>query len=263
MPSLDLALAAVLAVLGLVMGSAVTSLSWRLPRQLTWARGRSLCPTCGAALRPADLVPLFSFLLARGRCRHCGARIAWRYPLTELVCAAWAVLLFTRVGLTWAYLPLVFWGFLLVALLWIDIEFQLLPDALTFPGTLLGIAAALLLFGFARGAHEALLGVVVGSGLLGLLAWSWLTFRKIEGMGQGDIKLAAMFGAVLGWKLTLLALFVAAAAGSAWGLGLMARGRGGMKSPLPFGALLVPAAMVVFLWGHAWLRAYLGLIVRR
>ncbi len=263
MTGLDLAVGAMLAVLGLVMGSAVTSLSWRLPRQLTWVRGRSVCPACGAPLRPADLVPLFSFLAARGRCRHCGARISWRYPLTELMCAAWAVLLFGRVGLGWAYLPLAFWGFLLVALLWIDVEFQLLPDALTFPGTLLGIAAAVLLSGWPRGAHAALLGVVTGSGLLAVLAWAWLTFRKIEGMGQGDIKLAAMFGAVLGWKLTLLALFLSALAGSAWGLWLMARRQGGMKSPLPFGALLAPAAMIVFLWGPAWIGAYLGLLVGR
>ncbi len=252
--------AVALAVLGLVMGSAVTSLSWRLPRGLTWARGRSVCPACEAPLRPADLVPLFSFLAARGRCRHCGARISWRYPLTELMCAAWAVLLFARLGPTWAYLPLAFWGFLLVALLWIDIEFQLLPDVLTFPGTLLGIAAALLLHGWPQGPRVALAGVVTGSGLLGLLAWAWLTFRKIEGMGYGDITLAAMFGAVLGWKLTLVALFLAALAGSAWGLWLMTRGRGGMKSPLPFGALLAPAAMIVFLWGRAWLHAYLGAI---
>jgi leader peptidase (prepilin peptidase)/N-methyltransferase len=158
---------------------------------------------------------------------------------------------------------LALWGFLLVALVWIDADFHLLPDALTFPGTLLGIAAALLLHGFPRGAHEALLGVVTGSGLLWLLAWAWLTFRRIEGMGQGDVKLAAMFGAVLGWKLTLLTLFLSALAGSAWGLLLMARGRGGMKSPLPFGSLLAPAALVVFLWGETWLAAYLGSLVRR
>jgi leader peptidase (prepilin peptidase)/N-methyltransferase len=173
------------------------------------------------------------------------------------------VLLFARVGPAWAYLPLVFWGFLLIALLWIDLEFQILPDALTFPGTLLGIAAALLLSGFPRGAHEALLGVVTGSGLLWALGWAWLVFRKIEGMGQGDVKLAAMFGVVLGWKLTLLALFVSALAGSLWGVGLMARGRGGMKSQLPFGTLLAPAAMIVFLWGHAWFASYLGLVLRR
>jgi leader peptidase (prepilin peptidase)/N-methyltransferase len=258
--SVERVAAAGLALVGLVLGSAVTALAWRVPRQVSWARGRSACPACQHELGPADLVPLLSFVLARGRCRHCGARIAWRYPLTEAICAAWAVLLYVQVGLTWAYLPLVLWGALLVALLWIDLEFKLLPDALTFPGTLLGIAAALLLFGFGPGARHALLGVAVGSGALWLLAWAWLTFRRIEGLGGGDIKLAAMFGAVLGWQLTLLTLFAAALAGSLWGLALMSRGRGGMKSELPFGTLLAPAALVVFLWGRAWLSAYAGLL---
>jgi len=248
------------AVIGLVLGSAVTAIAWRVPRGISWARGRSACPACGAALGPADLVPLFSFLLSRGRCRHCGARIPWRYPLTELGCAAWAVLLYLQVGLTWAYLPLVLWGGLLVALLWIDLEAKLLPDGLTFPGTLLGLASSLLLLGFAAGARHALLGLIAGSGTLWLLAWVWITFRRIEGLGGGDIKLAAMFGTALGWQLTLLTLFLAALAGSLWGAALMSRGRGGLKSELPFGALLAPVALVVFLWGHGWLAAYVGLL---
>jgi leader peptidase (prepilin peptidase)/N-methyltransferase len=255
-------IAVLIALLGLVMGSAVTALAWRVPRRISWIRGRSACTSCGSPLGPADLVPVASFLLARGRCRHCGARIARRYPITELMCMLWALLLYQRVGLVGAYVPIALWGFLLVALLWIDLEFQLLPDALTFPGTLIGILGSLLLLGFEPGARHALLGVAAGSGLLWLLAWVWITFRKVEGMGGGDIKLAAMFGSVLGWQLTLLALFLAALAGSLWGLVLMARHRGGMGSLLPFGTLLAPAAMVAFLWGHTWLAAYLRLLVR-
>lgn len=263
MLSATVLLGAAAAVLGLVMGSAVTAIAWRVPRRISWARGRSACPTCATALEPAELVPLLSFALARGRCRHCQAPISWRYPLTELMCAAWAVLLFSRVGLAWAYLPLVFWGFLLIALLWIDLEFKELPDVLTFPGVLLGIAAALLLFGFGPGARHTLLGIVTGSGILWLLAWAWILFRRIEGLGGGDVKLAAMFGVVLGWQLTLLTMFVASLVGSLWGLVLISRGRGGMKSELPFGTLLAPAAMIVFLWGQGWLTAYVRLLSGR
>jgi leader peptidase (prepilin peptidase)/N-methyltransferase len=258
--TVDLVLGAGYAVFGLIMGSAVTALAWRVPRKISWARGRSACPTCATALGPADLVPVLSFLVARGRCRHCGAPISWRYPLTELMCGAWAVLLYAQLGLAWAGLPLALWGFLLVALLWIDLDFKELPDVLTFPGVLLGLAAAWLMFGFGPGARHALLGLVTGSGLLWLLAWAWIVFRKIEGMGGGDVKLAAMFGVVLGWQLTLLTMFVASLAGSLWGLALMLRGRGGMKSELPFGTLLAPAAMIVFLWGHGWLAAYVRLL---
>jgi leader peptidase (prepilin peptidase)/N-methyltransferase len=245
------------------MGSAVTAIAWRVPRRLSWVRGRSACPSCGTPLGPLDLVPLLTFALARGRCRHCGARIGWRYPLTELMCALWAVLLLLKVGPAWTFVPLSLWGFLLVALLWIDLEFKELPDALTLPGTVLGIAAALLALGWSAGARHALLGVVTGSGILWFLAWAWIKFRRIEGMGGGDIKLAAMFGAVLGWQLTLLTMFVASLAGSLWGGALMLRRRGGMKSELPFGTLLAPAALIVFLWGQAWVGAYVGVLTGR
>jgi leader peptidase (prepilin peptidase)/N-methyltransferase len=252
----DLPILVLFALFGLVMGSAVTALAHRIPRDRSWVRGRSACPSCGVTLGVRDLVPVFSFVASRGRCRHCGARIAWRYPVTELLCAAWAVLLYRTVGLSPIYPFLALWGFLLVALMWIDLDFQLLPDALTFPGTLLALAAALQA---PEGARRALLGVLAGSGLLWLLAWGWERFRKIEGMGYGDIKLAAMFGVVLGWKLSLLTLFVAAFAGTLWGALLIARGTGNGRTALPFGTLLAPAALAVFLWGEGWKNAYFGL----
>jgi leader peptidase (prepilin peptidase)/N-methyltransferase len=162
-----------------------------------------------------------------------------------------------RVGLGGDYLLLAIWGFRMIALLWIDLDFQLLPDALTFPGTLIGLAAALQWPG---GARHALLGILLGSGLLWLLAWGYFKVRRIEGMGGGDIKLAAMFGVVLGWKLTLLTLFLAALAGSLWGGVLMARGQGDGKTAIPFGTLLAPASMIAFLWGEAWFQAYVRLM---
>jgi leader peptidase (prepilin peptidase)/N-methyltransferase len=248
-----------LGIVGLVMGSAVTALAHRIPRNQSWIRGRSACPSCGATLEARDLVPLVSYLWTRGRCRRCGASIAWRYPATELMCAAWTMLLFSRVGFSLAFPFLALWGYLLVALIWIDLDFQLLPDALTLPGTLIGFAAALTIPG---GARHALLGIVVGSGILWLMAWAYLRFRKVEGMGGGDIKLAAMFGVVLGWQLTLLTLMLAALAGTVWGGLLMLRREGHAQTALPFGTLLAPAAMVAFLWGMSWIQAYFGLISR-
>ena len=125
---------------GAIMGSAVTALAWRIPRGQSWVHGRSGCTSCGHALEPRDLIPIVSWLLARGRCRHCTATVSWRYPVTELVCALWAALLLTRTGVTWSYPLLAVWGFLLVALLWVDLDFQLLPDVLTLPGTLIASA---------------------------------------------------------------------------------------------------------------------------
>jgi leader peptidase (prepilin peptidase)/N-methyltransferase len=257
----QLAIDVALGVLGLVAGSTMSAIAYRVPRDLSWVRGRSMCTRCSAPLTARDLVPLFSFLSSRGRCRHCGAPIGARYFFVELLCAAWAILLYRHTGPELSYPLLAIWGFLLIALTLIDWDFQLLPDALTLPGTL--IAIAVVLTWGPGAAREALLGVLAGSGVLALLGWLWIRIRKVEGMGGGDVKLAAMFGAVLGWKLTLLTLFVAALAGSIWGITLVARGQGSGRTALPFGSLLAPAAMVVFLWGTTWLDLYSRLIPSR
>ena len=256
---IEIALFALAAVLGAVLGSAVTALAYRVPRDISWMVGRSACPSCRRELGVADLVPVLSFAFSRGRCRHCGARIAWRYPVTELWCSAWAVLLFMKLGVAPAYPFLLVWGALLVALTWIDYDYQLLPDVLTFPGTLIGLTATLLAPG---GPHRALLGLLVGSGSLWAVAWLYRKVRGIDGMGGGDIKLAAMFGVVLGASLTFLTLFLAALAGSAWGVAMMLRGRGDGRTELPFGTLLAPAAMISLLWGDRLIRLYLGLMHR-
>lgn len=269
-------------LLGLVMGSAVTALAWRVPRGESWVRGRSRCPGCGHVLGVADLVPVLSWAVSRGRCRHCGVRVSARYPLTELLCAAWALLAWQKLGLAPGYPLVAFWGFLLVALLWIDLDFQLLPDALTLPGALLGIGAALLGAGagqpslllslapnlagtlapVAGQAADAALGMLAGAGLLWLVREAYFRVRHVEGMGFGDVKLAAMFGAVLGAPLALFTIFLAAFAGTVVSLVLMARGRADRRTPLPFGTFLAPAAMAAFLWGDAAFRAYLGLLHR-
>src|SRR5215471_3032413 len=110
---------------GLVFGSAVTAIAYRVPRDLSWVRGRSACPSCGHVLGARDLVPVLSWVSTHGRCRYCHARIGWRYPLTELACGAWALLLWRATGSTWAYPLLAVWGFLLIALFWIDFDYQL------------------------------------------------------------------------------------------------------------------------------------------
>ena len=241
---------------GAIFGSGVTALSWRLPRGESWVHGRSRCPRCGHLLGPLDLVPILSWALARGRCRYCGVAVSVRYPVIELSCAAWAVLAWGRLGLVAELTPVLIWGWLLVALTVIDLDFKLLPDVLTLPGTVLAVVAALL----GPGPQHALLGMVAGSGYLWLFAWIWSTFLKREGMGGGDIKLAAMFGALLGPVGAFLTITLAAFAGALAGALLRARGRGGMRSELPFGTCLAPAAMVVFLWGDRVVQAYLSLV---
>lgn len=252
----ELFIGTVVTILGLVMGSAVTALSWRVPRGESWVHGRSKCSGCGRVLEPLDLVPLLSWALNGGRCRRCKARVSARYPLIELTCGAWALLSWRAIGLTPAWPFLALWGFLLVALLWIDLDFQLLPDVLTLPGTLIGVGYALA----GPGARHAMWGMLVGAGLLWLVAEVYFRIRKVDGMGGGDVKLAAMFGAVLGPELSLLTIFLAAFAGTAVAVVMMSRGKAGMQTALPFGVFLAPAAMIAFLWGGGWLQAYFGLL---
>ncbi|MGH7740514.1 MAG: prepilin peptidase [Candidatus Eiseniibacteriota bacterium] len=248
------------AVLGAVLGSAVTALAHRVPRHISWVSGRSACPGCGHTLAAFDLFPVLSFVWSRGRCRQCGKPIGWRYPITELWCGAWAVLLFMRLGTVPADPLLLLWGCLLVALTWIDFDFQLLPDSLTFAGTLIGLIVALMAPG---GIHNALIGLLVGSGSLWLVAWAYERVRGVEGMGGGDIKLGAMFGVVLGGALSFFTILLAALAGSLWGVSLMLRRRGTGRTELPFGTLLAPAAMVALLWGDRVVLYYLTIVHRR
>jgi leader peptidase (prepilin peptidase) / N-methyltransferase len=245
-------------VLGLVLGSAVTALAHRVPRGLSWVHGRSRCPGCGHELAARDLVPVFSWLLARGRCRHCAAPVSARYPLTELACGAWAALAADHLGPVWTLPFVMVWGALLVGLFWIDVDEHLLPDALTFPGLVVGLIAAL-----PYGPRIWVYGALVGTIPLFLLLLIWEKVLKVDGMGFGDIKLGLMFGVLLGPLLTMLAIFLGALAGTIVGGVLMLRGRGHLRSELPFGAFLAPAALVSWLWGAPLVEAYLGLLFRR
>lgn len=256
--NLDLFIGTYAVILGLIMGSGMTALSWRAAHDESWARGRSKCPSCGHVLGVRDLVPVFSWLASRGKCRYCGVHVSARYPFIELLCGAWAFLAWRHLGLEWALPFVMIWGFLMVALIWIDYDVQLLPDALTLPGTLCAIAVALI----HHTERDAMYGMLLGAGMLFLVAEVYFRIRKIEGMGFGDVKLAAMFGALLGAPLALLTILLAALAGSIVGIAMMSRGRGDMKTALPFGVFLAPAAMIAYLWGGPWVEAYVHLIRR-
>ena len=184
-PDGTLFIGATLGVLGAIFGSGVTALAWRLPRHESWVQGRSRCPSCGHVLGPLDLVPVLSWMLARGRCRYCRAGVSARYPLIELACAAWAVLAWVHLGLVAELAPVLLWGWLLVALTVIDLDFKLLPDALTLPGTLLAVTAALL------GPVGAFLAITLAA-LVGALAGGVLVLR-----GRGGMQSELPFGTCL------------------------------------------------------------------
>ncbi|HMB53383.1 MAG TPA: prepilin peptidase [Thermoanaerobaculia bacterium] len=244
--------------LGLIVGSYLNVVVHRLPRGISTVTPRSRCPGCGAPIRWFDNLPLVSWLRLRGRCRHCAAPIAWRYPAVEVLAGLLFLAAAERFG--WSWETPVGWLFLalLLALAAIDVEHLLLPDRLTLPGIVAGLAVQPLLpWG---GWVVALAGAMLGGGLLLALWGGWYLLRGEEGMGLGDVKMLAMIGAFLGWKGVAVALFAATFFGSVVGLGLVVAGRGGMKSRLPFGLFLSLGGAVALFWGHWLVDAYLGLL---
>jgi leader peptidase (prepilin peptidase) / N-methyltransferase len=211
------------AVLGLAFGSFLNVCIWRLPRHESVAKGRSRCPTCGAAIRAMDNVPLLSFLVLRGRCRDCGAGISWRYPAIELATAALWVLCWLEFGVSLEAAGMAVFCFLTLGLAAMDTETMLLPNAFTLPGIVLGViySGAMCDGGWLvklRCGGVALGWAVCAAGLILAIRGLYWLMRRREGMGLGDAKLLAMIAAWLGPANAALAFFLAVVVGAAYGV---------------------------------------------
>ena len=236
-------------LVGVVIGSFLNVVIVRLPRNESLVTPRSRCPGCGTELHLFDNIPVLSFVFLRGRCRSCGASISWRYPIVEagtaglFALAAWRSSSPTDLAIAWLFLSA------LVAVAGVDLEHHIIPDRITLPGIALGFLTSFL--GTRVPWLDSLLGILAGGGIL---------FAVIVlsggGMGGGDMKLGAMIGAFLGYKLTLLALFLAVILGGVIAVALLSLGIRGRKDPIPFGPFLAVAAVVAMLWGEAFLTWY-------
>ena len=239
------------ALVGAIIGSFLNVVIVRLPRNESLVMPRSTCRTCGTELAWFDNIPILSFLVLRGRCRTCGAAVSWRYPIVEAMTA----LLFSLAAwrTTSSADLLVMWLFLsaLVVVTGIDLEHQVIPDRITLPGVVVGFLTSFL--GTRVSWFDSLLGILVGGAILFAVI-----MLSGGGMGGGDMKLSAMMGAFLGYKLALLALFMAVIVGGFVALGLLSAGIRRRKDPIPFGPFLAIAATVAILWGEMILRWYLN-----
>ncbi|MCC7416828.1 MAG: prepilin peptidase [Acidobacteria bacterium] len=246
----------VAALLGAIVGSFLNVCIYRLPRRRSVVWPASACPNCRRELSWYENVPVAGFVALRGRCRTCRQPIGWRYPIVEALTAimfgaAWwyygpGLLLASRLLL----------GCALIVLFAIDLEHQLLPNAITVPGVAAGFAFS---FFTEPGWISSLLGILLGGGLLLAIAEAYYRLRREEGLGMGDVKMLAMVGAFIGWKLTLFTLMAASFSGTAIGLWLIVSRRGGMKSALPFGTFLAIGAAMAATVGPMFLDWYLGL----
>lgn len=286
-PDLDLLVPApfnyiITGVLGAIIGSFLNVVIHRLPHEESIVFPNSRCPSCGAVIAFYDNVPVLSYLLLRGRCRSCESSISIRYPAVELLTALLFVAVTWRDGFT-IVLPfdLIFVS-ALVALIFIDAEHMILPNAITYPGIVFALVARLaipLLLGtphfddlpglmdgmlsdmpiWAASLIGALIGALIGGGSLWLMGWTWERLRGVEAMGLGDVKMMFMVGAYLGWRLTILTIFFGVLSGSIIGMALMARqGKKDMQMLLPFGVFLGIGSIMALLIGHNIVEWYAG-----
>jgi leader peptidase (prepilin peptidase)/N-methyltransferase len=236
--------------LGATIGSFLNVVVARLPRGESLVSPGSYCPACRAPIRWFDNLPLVSFLVLRGRCRHCRGRIAWRYPLIEGATAALFALAAWRFGLRpEALVPA--WVFVaaLVAVTAIDLEHQLIPDRITLPG--IGVGFVTSLVNPSVSWLDSLLGIAFGGGVLFVII-----VASRGGMGGGDMKLGAMIGAFIGWQLLALTLLLAVILGGVIATTLLITGLKKRKDPIPFGPFLASSALVSLFWGDVVLRWY-------
>jgi leader peptidase (prepilin peptidase)/N-methyltransferase len=241
-------------LLGLIVGSFLNVVIARLPEGRSLWRPRSACATCGAQIAWHDNIPLLSYALLRGRCRACGATISARYPLVEAATGLLFVAAYERfdVGIDFAVAALLLAA--LVAITAIDLDLQIIPDAITLPGIVAGIPANVA-SGWGSWS-DSLLGIAVGGGLF--LA---IILASGGGMGGGDMKLGAMLGAFLGWRLTLVAVFVAVVVGGVVAIAVLAAGRKGRKDAIPFGPFLAVGGVTALFWGQRLLTWYMDAFV--
>jgi leader peptidase (prepilin peptidase)/N-methyltransferase len=241
---------------GAVIGSFLNVCIYRLPRGLSIVWPASACPHCGRSLAWFENVPLLSYAALRGRCRTCSGSIAMRYPLVEALTAVMFALGWWYYGPGTLLAARLLFGCALIVLFAIDLEHQLLPNVITLPGIIVGFLCSLVA---GPGWMASLVGIVVGGGVLYLVAEGYYRLRHEEGLGMGDVKMLAMIGAFLGWKLTLVALMFASVSGSIIGIGLIAARRGSMNYALPFGTFLAIGAAVSATLGQPILTWYLKL----
>lgn len=233
------------AIIGLVVGSFVCAVAYRLPRAISVVRPPSACPNCGTRLRSRDLIPVVSFLATRGRCRYCSLRIPLRYPLTELATGG----LFVAASLLatdWLSFTVgaVFFSLLVVMFL-IDLEHMLLPNTINLGGIALGLSAAALGW-TSLSAQEALLGAALGYGVIYVVV-----LASRGGMGMGDAKFLALIGSFVGPQGVVVTLFGASLVGTVVGLSLIGLGRHERRQPMPFGPYLAGVAVVVWILLHS------------
>lgn len=241
-------------VCGACIGSFLNVCIYRIPLGRSVVSPRSHCLHCSGQLAWYDNLPLVSYVVLGGRCRMCGARFSFRYFFVEALTGLLGVLIVYRFGLSLAGLGFVVLSAALVVVSCIDLDHQIIPDAISLPGVLLGVIFAGV--NPAVGWQSALIGAALGGGILFAVALGYQALTNRQGMGGGDVKLLAMIGAFLGWRAVPFTLLLASFLGSVVGLGTMIRQRSNTRLALPFGPFLACGALSYVFFGETIIEWY-------
>jgi leader peptidase (prepilin peptidase)/N-methyltransferase len=254
---------AIVFVFGALIGSFLNVCIYRMPRNLSIVLPASRCPSCGNPIKPWDNIPLMSYLFLGGKCRYCRTRIPFRYPLVEGLNALCYAALLWRFGPGWDFLIYCVFCSSLIVITFVDLDFQIIPDRITIPGVVIGLAAGSFILpdpfmrADALGLISSLIGAAGGFGLYYLIAFLSIAILKKEGMGGGDIKMMAMVGGFMGWKAVILTTFLGSLGGSVVGIAMIIMKGREKGSLLPFGPFLSLGALISLFFGQEILIWYL------
>ena len=271
---------ALCSVLGLLVGSFLNVVIYRLPKMmerdwhgqcaelrgetlpdkepLSLAKPRSRCPECGHMITALENIPVVSWLVLRGKCSACRKPISIRYPIIEALTGLLSAFAALHFGFGWTAAGGILLVWCLIVLTFIDVDSQLLPDSITLP--LLWIGLLFNVFGTYTDLQSAVIGAMFGYLSLWSVYWCFKLVTGKEGMGYGDFKLLAAIGAWLGWQVLPLTILLSSLVGAVVGIALIVLAKRGRNVPIPFGPYLATAGLIALFWGKDLTQSYLGLM---
>ena len=245
---------------GLVLGSFINVCIYRIPLKKSIISPASSCPYCGEQIRFYDNIPLVSYLLLLGRCRHCKHCIAWHYPAVEALTALLSLALFIRYALSYQYFLFLLFTATLVTISFIDLHHKIIPDLFSLPGIIIGFASSFIL------THifwlDSLIGIIAGAGSLFFIGFIYKRIAGRPGIGGGDVKLLAMIGAWMGWRHLPVIVFIASLTGAVVGSTVLWLTGKGYRVKIPFGPFLSLGALVCFFFGPELTGWYYSLLYK-
>lgn len=244
-------------ILGLIVGSFSNVCIYRIPRNESIIYPASHCPKCRSNISPKDNIPLLSYILLKGRCRNCKSKISIQYPIAEFLTGLTYLIIYLAYGLSVQTLIYIILSSALIIIAFIDLNEQVIPEVISLPGMVIGLILGFFVpyISFINSA----LGIVIGGGIILVIRLAGSLIFKKESMGIGDIELAAMIGAFLGWRYIMISLFLGFFLGALAGIILILSKIKSREDVIPFGPFIVLGSFITLLWGENIISWYIGI----